>query len=187
MTKSEVTALKTTVTYLELLPPVPRRESLPIGQNVALMRLEKPALHFYRYLMFRTGKPWHWVYRLRMSDDELTAIIHAETTDIHVMYLDGAPSGFYELDRSIRGETNIAYFGLMMSAAGRGLGRWFLSEAIHGAMMNNSDKVTVNTCTLDHKAALPLYQKMGFIPSGREDVVINPLTNAELLSLSLRG
>ena len=181
-----MTELKATVTYLELLPPGPRRESLPIGQNVALMRLEKPALHFYRYLMFRTGKPWHWVYRLRMADDDLISIIHTKTTDIHVMYLDGAPSGFYELDRSTQGETNIVYFGLMMHAAGRGLGRWLLSEAIHGAMLNNPDKVTVNTCTLDHKAALPLYQKMGFIPSAREEVMIRPLDDAELLSLSAR-
>jgi GNAT superfamily N-acetyltransferase len=178
--------LQTTVTYLELVPPGPRRESLPTGQNIALMRAEKPALHFYRYLMFRTGRPWHWVYRLRMPDEELTSIIHAKTTDIHVLYLEGAPAGFFEIDRSIAGESNIAYFGLMMHAAGRGLGRWFLSEAIHSALSNNPAKVTVNTCTLDHKAALPLYQKMGFIPTGREEVVINPLTEAELLLLSVR-
>ncbi len=179
-------AIKTTVTYLQLASPAHRRESLPMGQNIALMRAEKPTLHFYRYLMFRTGKPWNWVHRLRMADEELAAIIHADTTDLHVVYLDGAPAGFYEIDRSVEGEHNIAYFGLMMHAAGRGLGRWFLSEAIHSALLNNPGKVTVNTCTLDHKAALPLYQKMGFTPTGREDVVINPLTKAELLLLSER-
>jgi ribosomal protein S18 acetylase RimI-like enzyme len=179
-------SLTTTVTYLELAPPAPRRESLPLNQHIALMRAEKPALHFYRYLMFRTGRPWHWVYRLRMPDDELIAIIHAETTEIYVVYLDGAPAGFYEIDRSVAGECNIAYFGLMMHAAGRGLGRWFLSEAIHSAFANKPYKITVNTCTLDHKAALPLYQKMGFIPTAREDVVIHSLSEAELLSLSVR-
>lgn len=179
-------SLTTTVTYLELSAPWPRRESLPMNQNIALMRAEKPSLHFYRYLMFRTGKPWNWVYRLRMPDEELTAIIHAKTIDIHVLYLDGAPAGFFEIDRSRTGESNVAYFGLMMHAAGRGLGRWFLSETIHSAMLSNPDKITVNTCTLDHKAALPLYQKMGFIPTAREEVVIAPLTETELLSLSVR-
>jgi GNAT superfamily N-acetyltransferase len=179
-------SLSTTVTYLQLTLPWPRRESLPMNQNIALMRAEKPALHFYRYLMFRTGKPWNWVYCLRLTDEELLAIIHAETTDIHVLYLDGAPAGFYEIDRSVTGESNIAYFGLMLHAAGRGLGRWFLSEAITSAAFGNPDRITVNTCTLDHKAALPLYQKLGFIPTGREDVVINPLTEAELLYLSVR-
>ena len=181
-----MTAIKTTVTYLELVPPGPRLESLPMGSNIALMRAGKLELHFYRYLMFRVGKPWNWVYRLRMPDEELISIIHSETTDIHVLYLDGAPAGFFEIDRSAESESNIAYFGMMMHAAGRGLGRWFLSEAVRSALSSNPAKITVNTCTLDHKAALPLYQKMGFIPTGRQDVMINPLTEAELLSLSVR-
>ena len=182
----DVSGLMTTVTYLELLPPGPRRESLPIGQNVALLRVVKPELHYYRYLMFRTGKPWTWVYRLRLPDNELAAIIHAETTEIYVLHLDGAPAGFFEIDRSTPDETNIAYFGLMIHAAGRGLGRWFLSEAIHAALTNNPVKVTVNTCTLDHPAALPLYQKLGFAPVAREDVMIRPLDDSDLLSLSQR-
>jgi hypothetical protein len=82
---SQHMSLNTTVTYLELVPPAPRRESLPMNQNIALMRAEKPTLHFYRYLMFRTGKPWNWVYRLRMSDEELASIIHAETTEVRAI------------------------------------------------------------------------------------------------------
>ena len=34
---------------------------------------------------------------------------------------------------------------------------------------NYINKLTVNTCTLDHKAALPLYQKLGFEPVRFED------------------
>ena len=34
-------------------------------------------------------------------------------------------------------------------------------------------KVTVNTCTLDGAAALPLYQKMGFVPVGRERRIVD--------------
>jgi GNAT superfamily N-acetyltransferase len=176
----------TTVTYLELTPPGPRREPLPQGQQVALMRALRPELHFYRYLMFRTGRPWHWVYRLRLADDALRTIIHAQTTDIHVLYTDGAPGGFFEIDRSTPSETNIAYFGLMQHVAGRGLGRWFLSEAIHAALESGPTKVTVNTCTLDHPAALPLYQKLGFKPVAREDVMIRPLDTDDLLSLATR-
>ena len=179
-------SLRTTVTYLKLNQPPPRRESLPLGHNIALMRAEKPTLHFYRYLMFRTGKPWHWVYRLRLPDDELLSIIHAPTTAIHVLIYNGAPSGFFEIDSSVRDEANIAYFGLMAHAGGIGLGRWFLSEAIHSALLQKPSKVTVNTCSLDHPAALPLYQKLGFVPTAREDVFINPLTKTELLALSVK-
>ena len=31
------------------------------------------------------------------------------------------------------------------------------------------EKMTINTCTLDHPAALPLYQKMGFAPVRRQE------------------
>lgn len=180
-------ALETVVTYLELTPPGPRREALPSGQPIALMRAVRPELHFYRYLMFRTGRPWHWVYRLRLPDDELAAIIHADTTDIRVLHVDGAPAGFYEIDRADPSAHNIAYFGMMPHATGRGLGRWFLSEAIHAALEGAPARVTVNTCTLDHPAALPLYQKLGFRPISREDARIMPLSDSDLLSLSKRG
>jgi hypothetical protein len=30
-------------------------------------------------------------------------------------------------------------------------------------------KFKVNTCTLDHPRALPLYQRLGFVPYARED------------------
>jgi GNAT superfamily N-acetyltransferase len=176
--------LATTVTYLELQPPGPRREALPSGHAVALMRAPGIPLHFYRYLMFRTGRPWHWVWRLRRTDEELSSIVHADSTDIHVLILDGAPAGFFEIDRSEAPVHNIAYFGLMQHAAGRGLGRWFLSEAIQAALEGAPEKVTVNTCTLDHPAALPLYQKLGFRPIGREETTILPLSDAELLRLA---
>jgi GNAT superfamily N-acetyltransferase len=177
-------SLPTIITHLELIPPGPRREPLPLGQNVVLLKAVKPELHFYRYLMFRTGRPWHWVWRLRRSDEELAAIIHAPTTDIHVLYLNGAPAGFFEIERASDDETCIAYFGMMAQATGRGLGRWFLSEAIHAALANKPAKVTVTTCTLDHPAALPLYQKLGFNPVARENAIVHPLTDEELLALS---
>jgi hypothetical protein len=37
----------------------------------------------------------------------------------------------------------------------------------------------VQTCTLDHPAALPLYQKLGFFPVGQSNEVVRPLPFAE--------
>ena len=36
-------------------------------------------------------------------------------------------------------------------------------------MVFEAMKLLVNTCTLDHPRALPLYQKMGFLAYARED------------------
>jgi hypothetical protein len=35
--------------------------------------------------------------------------------------------------------------------------------------------VTVQTCTLDHPAALPLYQKLGFAPVAQKKETVHPL------------
>jgi GNAT superfamily N-acetyltransferase len=64
---------------------------------------------------------------------------------------------------------DIAYFGLMPEYTGLRLGSWLLLEGIHDAWDTGVGKLTVNTCTLDHPSALPLYRKMGFRPVRTED------------------
>ena len=64
--------------------------------------------------------------------------------------------------------TDIAYFGMTPEAQGRGLGDWLLGTAIHMAWDAAPRMLTVNTCSLDHPRALPLYQKWGFEPVRRE-------------------
>jgi GNAT superfamily N-acetyltransferase len=54
-------------------------------------------------------------------------------------------------------------------AIGRGLGTWLLRTAVHaGWDMPGTVRMTVNTCSLDHPAALSLYQKAGFSPMRQE-------------------
>lgn len=151
------------VTHLEMLAPPSRRVPPPIGFKLALMRAEGMPLHFYRYLYERVGKPHHWMGRRTMSDDELSAVIHGEEAEIEVIYVDGAPAGFFELDLSRRPhECEIVYFGLMAEYQGRGLARFFLSAAIHAAWEHEPGKVTIHTNTLDSPKALRLYQQLGF-------------------------
>ena len=63
----------------------------------------------------------------------------------------------------------LAYFGLLPEYVGRGLGAFFLHHAIQNAWMRPITTLLVNTCTLDHPRALPLYQRMSFTPYSRED------------------
>jgi GNAT superfamily N-acetyltransferase len=176
--------LKTTVTYLAMERPPAGHYPLPVNVQAALMRTRDIPLHFYRYLQFRTGRAYHWVYRLRLSDEALSALVHAPRTSVDVLYLDGAPAGFFELAQDDDGTVDLAYFGLMPHATGRGLGKWFLRQAIDAAWMLQPERVTVNTCTLDHPAALSLYQKLGFTPAGQTETFIQPLSDEELLRLS---
>lgn len=180
-------ALDTIVTYLEMTAQPVRHYPLPLGVNAAILHAEKPQLSFYRFLQFQVGYRWNWEYRLRMDDETLTEFIHADTTEICVLYLDGAPGGFFEVNRADPSVTDLAYFGLTPHAAGRGLGRWFLSQAIEACWANAPQRVTVNTCTLDHPAALPLYQKLGFRPCGQSPGKVRPLAKKDLLRLAEQG
>ncbi len=114
------------------------------------------------------GRPWHWVYRLRLDDEALSGIVHSEATSISVLYVDGAPAGFFELCREDEATMDLAYFGLMPHAQGRGIGKWFLTQAVSTAWAAKPSRLTVNTNTLDHRAALPLYQRRR-LPARRAD------------------
>ena len=78
------------------------------------------------------------------------------------------------LDSRDPGICDLAYFGLVPQAVGRGLGTWFLATAVDtGWEQPGTERMTVNTNTLDHPRALGLYQKAGFVPVRREDATRN--------------
>jgi GNAT superfamily N-acetyltransferase len=179
--------LDTIITYLEMTTQPAKRYPLPLGVNAAILHAERPPLSFYRFLQFQVGYPWNWESRLRMDDETLAAAINADATEIYPLYLDGAPAGFFEVNRADPSVTDLAYFGLMPHASGRGLGRWFLSRAIETCWANTPQRVTVNTCTLDHPAALSLYQKLGFRPCSQSPGTVRPLAKKDLQRLAEQG
>ena len=82
----------------------------------------------------------------------------------------GVPVGFFILDYRKKEICDISYIGLTKGNLGKGLGKYLFKTAFLMAWDTNYiNKLTVNTCTLDHKAALPLYQKLGFEPIRFED------------------
>ena len=176
--------LATTVTFLEMTVPPSRWPARPVNVATALLVADKPPLHYYRYLYFNVGIHWNWEMRLRMDDETLRAAIHDDAVSITVLHVDGAAAGYYELNRKEERTTDIAYFGLMPHAFGRGLGKWFLGETVRAAFATGAERITVNTCTLDHPAALPLYQKVGFRPYRRADGWLTPLSSAERAALA---
>ncbi len=151
-----------TITYLRqrarpAFAPQPR----PPGK-IAILRAEDPPAHFYRYLYDLIGRRWNWVSRRRLSDAELEAIIGDPKTYLYVLYVNGVPAGMTEIDAADGRTSEIRFFGLAPDFIGRGLSRYFLSNAIDLAWSLGPEEVRIETCTLDHPAALPLYQKFGF-------------------------
>jgi GNAT superfamily N-acetyltransferase len=158
-----------TVTFLEmnarptaLPPPQPRGK-------VALLRCDKPPTHFYRYLYDTIGKDYFWVDRKKLTPEALAEVLNDPLNLVFVLYVEGNPAGMAELDLRKSGTANISYFGLMPEAIGKRLGYFFLYHTCMNAWAQGIQRLTINTCTLDHPRALPLYQRLGFTPYNREE------------------
>jgi GNAT superfamily N-acetyltransferase len=99
-----------------------------------------------------------------MPDHELLRILRDPRIEIYQLLANGAVAGLLELDFSVRGECELSFFGLLPQAIGRGSGRFLMSEAIRLAWAKPIKRFWVHTCTFDHPAALPFYQRAGFTP-----------------------
>lgn len=161
---------RVTVTYLAMeAPPESAPAPLPVGQRVAIVAATDPPPDYFLYLYEAVGTDWGWTDWLERSRTALEAFVGDPKVVVHTLLVDGWPGGFFMLDTREAGTCDIAYFGLVPQAIGRGLGRWFLGQAVAtGWACSGVARLTVNTCTLDHPAALGLYQKLGFLPIRRE-------------------
>lgn len=151
-----------TVTFLRMeRPPADSAPSFPHGAYVKRDRW--CSVETYRHLYKTVGDAHVWWLRRIMPDHQLAAMLRDPRITIHVLTVDSAPSGFYELDRTHWPAVNLSYFGLMPQAIGRGLGYPFLRHAVATAWGMGPRAVTVNTCTADHPRALPTYLRAGFV------------------------
>ncbi|MEM7736913.1 MAG: GNAT family N-acetyltransferase [Deinococcota bacterium] len=159
--------LDVTITYLEMLTSPAAAPALLAGTQVIIAKT--PTISFYRYLYNTVGEPWLWYERRRLSDDALARIVQDPKVHVHVLYVEGVPAGYGELDTRTPGQVELAYFGLMPEFIGRGVGKRFLQylcETAWQSTWQEDIKVTrlwVHTCTLDHPRALSVYQSVGFV------------------------
>lgn len=161
--------IPTVVTFLEMKA---RPAAIPPPQpkgKVSLLRAVRPPVHFYRYLYDAIGREYKWVDRKKLSDGHLTTLLQDERIELYVLYVDGCPAGMAELDFREGTSGHLAYFGLMPEYLGSRLGFFFLYHTATNAWARPISRLLVNTCTLDHPRALPLYQRLGFVPYSREE------------------
>ena len=155
-----------TITYLEITaPPSVPPPPLPMGQNVALIRAKEPPVGYFLYLYGAVGAEYEWTDRFAETEAAQRAFVHDPKVELFTMLVDGWPGGFFVLDTRVAETCDLAYFGLLPEAHGRGLGKWLLATAVAmGWEREGVRRMTVNTCSLDHPRALPLYQKLGTLP-----------------------
>jgi len=163
MSADTVVPVAVDVTFLRMdRPPADPAPALP--PDTRMERLARCTVPFYRYLYNTVGQAYVWWLRRTVPDAELAALLGNPRVSVHVLYRNGEPAGFYELERRGSESVNISYFGLMPHAVGQGMGRAFLRHAVNEAWAERPRMVTVNTCTADHPRALPNYRAVGFEP-----------------------
>ena len=164
---------KTTVTHLEMMPPfLAATPDAGWPDGISFTREMDISVAAYRALYDQVGRQWHWVNRRMLTDRQLSAIIHHPATEIFTLKTRDCAIGFVELNFKLFPQVEIVFVGLIEGAIGRGLGSRMLERVIDYIYTRAPSRIIIQTCTLDHPSALPLYQRRGFTPVGRKQVTI---------------
>lgn len=169
--------LAAVVTYLEMRAAPPT----PTSSEYMVRLVEQPDLDWYRRLYRMVGEPWLWFSRLRMSDDELRAIVHDSNVDVFALSHNGADGGLLEFDRRHMPDVEISFFGVAPELIGKGAGNALLQFGLVAEWQHRPQRVWLHTCTLDHPRALEFYCKAGFVPYKRAiEISDDPRLTGEL-------
>jgi GNAT superfamily N-acetyltransferase len=113
---------------------------------------------FYKII----GKKYQWVDRLVWTDLEWIKYVSDKKLFTYVLKDKEELAGYFELffNKDTK-NTEIAYFGILEEYFGKKLGGYLLSYAIKKTISNGASRVSVHTCSLDHKHALKNYLARG--------------------------
>ena len=150
-----------TTIYIQMFARPERRVPAP-REGLLVLHARRPSVPYFLYLYDRVGQEYNWTSRRQHSDEAIAAVIQHPLNELHVLFVEGEPAGFIELDRRVPDEVELVQFGLMPEFIGQGLGRWFLQWTIDKVWSYGPRRFWLHTCTKDHPAALPNYLKAGF-------------------------
>ena len=114
-----------------------------------------------RFLYSWVGSLYQWTDKLKWTDQQWQSFAEDDNLRLWIAYLEGTPAGYFELFKQ-GDDIELLYFGLAEGFLNKGVGGFFLSQAITEAWNWNAKRVWVHTCSLDHPHALNNYQSRGF-------------------------
>ena len=131
--------------------------------NGYLIQLVQPVdFQLNKFFYKNVGKKHHWVDRLVWTDKKWIEYTSNIKVNTYVLKKDADLAGYFELIiHKDKNEVEIAYLGLLEEYQNKKLGSYLLSSAIKNSFLNNTQRVWVHTCSLDHKNALKNYIARG--------------------------
>lgn len=148
--------------YLEQTNPGQLRAK-PAPQGLAVAECVVKHWPMNRFLYQWVGGPWRWVDKLVWTEQQWQDYVNAPQLRTWVACVQGSLAGYYELQRQPDDAVEIMYFGLTPDFVGAGYGGYLLTHALSMAWEWRARVVRVNTCSLDHPAALANYQARGMV------------------------
>ena len=170
--------IKYRVTYLEMINYPNFNWPITPKQKLNILLSENIPDWYFLFLYKTIGLSYDWTDQINKTEEERNSFINNENVKFFTLIKQGWTAGFYILDFREKFVCDLSYIGLVPDAIGKGLGKFLFKTAILSAWeKTNINKLTVNTCSLDHKNALPLYQKLGFNPVRFEELEKSRLNN----------
>jgi len=149
-------------TYLHMTDPDELSPADPPSVTVVVERIEQCPPALWRTLYTEVGRQYHWVDRLGWNDEDITRYLSDPALELWVLKEGDVVAGYFELRKHDDGAVEVAYFGLLPHAIGRGLGKYLLTRAVQRAWERGATRVWLHTSSLDHSSALPNYLARGF-------------------------
>ena len=134
----------------------------PLPDGVTLHRLKGAETARYRAIFRNLGTRWLWWSRLLLDDVHLGSIIGNPAVEAFAVKQNGEDIGLLELDFRDQKAADLAFLGLYEPETGKGLGKALIRMALARVAAQGVRRLTVNTCTFDHPAALGFYRHNGF-------------------------
>jgi ribosomal protein S18 acetylase RimI-like enzyme len=151
-----------TRTHLEMTSPSQLRPAQGSPQPFDLVQARIPSPELNRNLYAAVGARWWWCDRLPWTRAQWLAHLDRPDLETWVAYVSGTPAGYFELERQPGPNVEIAYIGLLPQFIGQRLGAHLVTAAVRRAWDMGAGRVSLNTCDLDHPAALANYEARGF-------------------------
>ena len=159
--------------YLEINSIKDLKDSKNSPEGYVVQLVQPSDFQLNKFFYKNIGKKHHWVDRLVWSEKQWTEYISNKKIKTYVLKNNEDLAGYFELIiHDDKNEVEIAYFGLLEEYQNKKLGSFLLSSAIKNSFFNNTKRVWVHTCSLDHKNALQNYISRGMKIFKKETITI---------------
>ena len=159
--------------YLEINSLKDLKESINSLNQYSIELVDPADFQLNKFFYKKIGKKHHWVDRLSWSEKEWINYTADQKIKTYILKNKDDLAGYFELIvHDDKNETEIAYLGLLEEYHDKKLGSFLLSSAIKNSFQENTKRVWVHTCSLDHKNALHNYIARGMKIFKKETISI---------------